>query len=108
LALLADPTRFRIMRLLSEGGECNVKTLCSYLAVPQPTVSHHLALMRLHRLVSNRRSGKHVYYASSDGVEVGEGGKLSVGVPGYSIALGPRDGAGVIAPPDAAAGGAEQ
>ena len=32
--------------------------------MPQPTVSHHLATLRLARLVEPRRSGKNVYYAT--------------------------------------------
>lgn len=60
-SLLGDPTRLRILMLLNEG-EMNVAELCRRLRLPQPRVSHHLALLRRGQLVSARRSGKEVYY----------------------------------------------
>jgi ArsR family transcriptional regulator len=59
--LLSDRTRLSILQLLS-GGETNVGKLCEQLELPQPTVSHHLALLRLNGLINNRRSGKQVFY----------------------------------------------
>ena len=32
------------------------------LGVSQPTVSHHLGLLRMSRIIANRRAGKQVYY----------------------------------------------
>ncbi|MBT8484926.1 MAG: winged helix-turn-helix transcriptional regulator [Phycisphaerales bacterium] len=62
MRLLADPTRLRLLHLLQEG-EINVSTLCGALDLAQPTVSHHLGLLRSARLVRTRRSGKQVFYA---------------------------------------------
>lgn len=59
--LLGDRTRLAILQLLS-GGETNVGRLCDKLALPQPTVSHHLGLLRTAGLINNRRDGKLVYY----------------------------------------------
>jgi ArsR family transcriptional regulator len=59
--VLADGTRLRVLFLLG-GGEKNVTELTAALNVPQPTASHHLALLRTGGLVANRRSGKNVYY----------------------------------------------
>lgn len=59
--LLSDKTRLAILQLLCEG-EMNVTALCRRLNLPQPTVSHHLGLLRMNRLIANRRSGKEVYY----------------------------------------------
>jgi ArsR family transcriptional regulator len=59
--LLGDSTRLSILQLLSEG-ERNVGKLCDLLKLPQPTVSHHLGLLRVSGLIDNRRSGKQVYY----------------------------------------------
>lgn len=59
--LLADKTRLNILLLLSEG-ERNVTSLCEALRLPQPTVSHHLGLLRLNNVITNRRDGKQVYY----------------------------------------------
>ncbi len=59
--LLSDKTRLTIVLLLSRG-ERNVTSLCEELNLPQPTVSHHLGLLRESKVVSNRRSGKQVFY----------------------------------------------
>jgi len=45
-----------------QGGEQHVNQLCKALRLPQPTVSHHLSLLRIHGLVKNRREGKLVFY----------------------------------------------
>ena len=62
--LLSDKTRLNILLLLRDG-EKNVTTLCEHLALPQPTVSHHLGLLRLSNLIDNRRAGKQVFYGLS-------------------------------------------
>jgi DNA-binding transcriptional ArsR family regulator len=61
MRVLSDPTRLRLLGLL-QNGEMNVSTLCRRLELPQPTVSHHLGLLRSAGLVGNRRSGKQVFY----------------------------------------------
>ena len=60
---LSDETRLGLCLALQEG-ERNVTALCARLKLPQPRVSHHLALLRLHGLVKNRRQGKEVYYSA--------------------------------------------
>jgi len=70
--VLGDSTRLRIWRQLQEG-ELNVTKLCERLKVPQPTVSHHLGIMRMSRLVTNRRSGKEIYYSLNDLTREGAG-----------------------------------
>ncbi len=62
LRALSDPTRLRLLGVL-QGGESNVTALCRKLRLPQPTVSHHLGLLRTAGLVANRRDGKLVYYS---------------------------------------------
>jgi len=62
LRVLADRTRLRIVGLL-RGRELNVTSLCEVLDLAQPTVSHHLGLLREVGLVQNRREGKQVFYA---------------------------------------------
>ncbi|MHC4948629.1 MAG: ArsR/SmtB family transcription factor [Planctomycetota bacterium] len=61
LRLLADPTRLRLLRLL-QYKELNVSAICRRLELAQPTVSHHLGLLRSVGLVNNRRQGKQVFY----------------------------------------------
>jgi len=62
LRTLSDPTRLRLLGILQDG-EQNVTALCRTLSLPQPTVSHHLALLRSAGLVANRRDGKQVFYS---------------------------------------------
>lgn len=62
MRLLADPTRLRVLSLL-EDGEMNVSTLCRELDVAQPTVSHHLGLLREAGILLCRREGKQVFYS---------------------------------------------
>ena len=61
--VLSDETRLRLVVLLREKGEQHVTQLCKALRLPQPTVSHHLGLLRTHGLVRNRRQGKQVFYS---------------------------------------------
>jgi DNA-binding transcriptional ArsR family regulator len=58
---LADDTRQRIMELCC----CNpmtVNELVEAMEVAQPTVSHHLAILRNAGLVHVERRGKHILY----------------------------------------------
>ncbi len=79
LRTLSDPTRLRLLGLLQDG-EQNVTALRRKLGLPQPTVSHHLALLRSAQLVANRRDGKQVFYSLNDPVVTspGERGELNI------------------------------
>ncbi len=69
---LSDTTRLRLLGLLTRG-ELNVSSLCDLLQLPQPTVSHHLGLLRSAGLVRNRRDGKQVFYALDDQAVTAQG-----------------------------------
>jgi ArsR family transcriptional regulator len=60
-AALADPTRLRILSLLSEEEIC-VCHIHASLDVPQPTASRHLAYLRKSGLVEARREGVWMHY----------------------------------------------
>jgi len=60
--LLADETRLRILFILQRSPELNVLELCRELDQRQPSVSHHLALLRVAGLIAMRREGKHNFY----------------------------------------------
>ncbi len=62
---LSDPTRLRIISLLSEGEFC-VTDLVAALEMEQSTVSHQLRDMRQAGWVRHRREGRHVFYALDD------------------------------------------
>lgn len=71
--VLGDPTRLKIWTSLQEG-ERNVTQLCELLKAPQPTVSHHLGILRMNGLVVNRRNGKEIFYSRGQ-LEAGASGK---------------------------------
>ena len=60
-AALADPTRLRILSLLTEDEIC-VCHIHASLDVPQPTASRHLAYLRKSGLVEARREGTWMHY----------------------------------------------
>ena len=67
---IADQTRQEIMRLLCCQWYC-VGDLVERTGVSQPTVSHHLAVLREAGLVTGRREGKQVFYTlNQDAVAV--------------------------------------
>jgi DNA-binding transcriptional ArsR family regulator len=60
-AMLADPTRVRIVLALA-GGELSVNTLADLVGKPAAAVSQHLAKLRLARIVHPRQEGTRVFY----------------------------------------------
>jgi len=62
-SLMSDPTRLGILKMLAAGPK-NVTALCDALGLKQPTISHHLGLLRMGRLVSGTRQGKSVVYTT--------------------------------------------
>lgn len=88
--LLSDKTRLNILMLLSEG-ERNVTSLCEALKLPQPTVSHHLGLLRMNNIIGNRRNGKQVFYTLNGRVDVDGSKAMQIGVERYSIGINERE-----------------
>lgn len=66
-ALLADPSRLRLLMSLLEGGELCVCDLAAAAGMGESAVSHALRLLRAHRVVKVRRSGRMAYYSLTDG-----------------------------------------
>lgn len=62
---LADCNRILILYSLSNG-PVNVGDLADMLALPQPTVSRHLKVLRERGLVRAERNGQSVFYSVSD------------------------------------------
>lgn len=61
-AMLADPTRLRMLWALRDGAERDVTTLAGAAGVSPTGASQHLSKLRLSGLVSTRRDGRRVLY----------------------------------------------
>ncbi|MBN1871684.1 MAG: winged helix-turn-helix transcriptional regulator [Candidatus Omnitrophica bacterium] len=60
---LSDDTRQTILELLEEH-ERNVNEICEeFENMTQPTISHHLQILKRCYLVNSRRKGKMTYYS---------------------------------------------
>ncbi|MFD7904368.1 ArsR/SmtB family transcription factor [Kitasatospora sp. NPDC059722] len=66
LGLLADRTRLALLERLGEG-EADVTTLTEATGAARPSVSQHLAKLRLSGLVTTRRDGRRVVYSLRHG-----------------------------------------
>lgn len=65
-ALLADPTRARILHALSLSDELCVCDLAALLGITESALSHQLRLLRLNRVVTRRKAGRIMYYRIAD------------------------------------------
>lgn len=64
LKVLADPARIRILSLLATAadGEICVCDLTQPLDLSQPTVSHHMKVLREAGFIESERRGKWIYH----------------------------------------------
>lgn len=60
--MLADPTRVRVLWTLVDR-ELSVNELAERIGKPAPSVSQHLAKLRMARLVRTRRAGTTIFYS---------------------------------------------
>lgn len=65
-SMLADPSRVRLLLSLREGGELCVCDLAATAGMGESAASHALRLLRAHRIVRVRRSGRMAYYSLCD------------------------------------------
>jgi ArsR family transcriptional regulator, arsenate/arsenite/antimonite-responsive transcriptional repressor len=61
---LADPVRLRLVSLIGarQGGEACVCELTEAFNLTQPTISHHLKVLREAGIIDGKRRGTWVYY----------------------------------------------
>lgn len=78
LTAIGNEVRLQIMVALAEA-KMNVTGLCETLELPQPTVSHHLSILRLARLVTDSREGKQVVYSIHSECPKVQIGKITFG-----------------------------
>ena len=64
LKALSDPVRLRLLSVVAShtGGEACVCDLSVGIDVSQPTISHHLKVLRTAGLLDSERRGSWVYY----------------------------------------------
>jgi ArsR family transcriptional regulator len=64
LKALSDPVRLRLLSVVAShtGGEACVCDLSAGIDVGQPTISHHLKVLRTAGLLDSERRGSWVYY----------------------------------------------
>jgi ArsR family transcriptional regulator, arsenate/arsenite/antimonite-responsive transcriptional repressor len=60
---LGDTTRQALLKLLQQEGEQCVGCLVDRFGLAQPTISHHLLLLKRAGLVKSHKAGKQVFYA---------------------------------------------
>ncbi len=61
---LSDPTRQKILKLLSRRKMC-VCEICKNFEITQPSISHHLDILKKAGLVIYQKKGKEVYYQAN-------------------------------------------
>ena len=59
---LADDTRQKILVMLLNG-EMRVSDIVDAFTMSQPTISHHLGILKQFGLVTSRKEGKQVFYS---------------------------------------------
>jgi ArsR family transcriptional regulator len=62
---ISDPQRLKLLYLVAEQAR-NVTELTEALDISQPTVSHHLRILRERGLVTAQRDGTSIYYSIGD------------------------------------------
>ncbi|HZD94822.1 MAG TPA: metalloregulator ArsR/SmtB family transcription factor [Candidatus Sulfotelmatobacter sp.] len=67
---LADPARLKILRMLKEKGQCSIGKgvgMCAcdvqdHVKLSQPTISHHMAILRKAGLILAEKHGLWIWY----------------------------------------------
>jgi ArsR family transcriptional regulator len=85
LAALADPTRLEILRQLAGSAEVCACDFTECCGVSQPTVSHHLKVLRDAGVVTSERRGSWVFYRIAPNLIERLGGIAQSLVPGGLI-----------------------
>lgn len=67
LSVLSEPTRIRIIRLISGSGELRSCDLLPEFEITQPTLSHHLNILLENDVLTSRKEGRCVYFSINKG-----------------------------------------
>ena len=63
MSVLAEPSRIKILEIISADGEKCARDILPVFRITQPTLSHHLNLMLDSEILSARKEGRFVYYS---------------------------------------------
>lgn len=63
LKIIAEETRFKILRELFRAEECTVSELYKALQISQSSASQHLRVLKNSGILKYRREGRRTYYA---------------------------------------------
>ena len=66
LKALADPKRFRMVQEIAEAGELSCGQVADRFHVSQPTISHHLGILRQAGLIDAEKVGPWMWYRRND------------------------------------------
>jgi ArsR family transcriptional regulator, arsenate/arsenite/antimonite-responsive transcriptional repressor len=74
LKAVADPARLKILRLLKQKGQCSIGKgvgMCAcdvqdHVTLSQPTISHHMAILRKAGLVVAEKHGLWMWYRRNE------------------------------------------
>jgi DNA-binding transcriptional ArsR family regulator len=69
LHALSNETRLKILKLLKRRQMC-VSDICKKFNMTQPSVSHHLDILKRAKLVVSEKRGREVYYSINTGTIV--------------------------------------
>jgi len=84
---LADPVRLRLVSLIGahQGGEVCVCELTEAFELTQPTISHHLKVLREAGIIDSERRGTWVYYRLEPAALERMGALLSAPQPALAV-----------------------
>ena len=66
--VLSDPTRMKILSILSEGKKLRAKDILEHLKISQPTLSHHMQLLVSEEIVHANKVGRECFYTINEDV----------------------------------------
>jgi ArsR family transcriptional regulator len=85
---IADPARLKILRLLKEKGQCSIGKrvgMCAcdvqdHVRLSQPTISHHMAILRKAGLIVAEKHGLWMWYRRNEELLKNLGKNLSTNI----------------------------
>ncbi len=62
---ISDDTRVKIMDILKEGS-MSVTEICTYFEMKQPSISHHLGILKVAGIIHGKKYGKEIQYSLNE------------------------------------------